>query len=508
MPHRVANFLRTSSTNIVHIKKQNRKSSSRDRQVVQLSPYASDAEEHSHAPAAKMHDLTDVVKKSHHRLSLPFVRSNSKDRAAAAASSSSLALDWSIESPPIVFYGNPQESTGALVSGQMFLDVKEDVVEIESFAAVLNIHVNHKRPFQSHCSDCQNQYTELESWRFIAQPTKLNRGRHAYPFSVLLAGHLPATMDTPLIAIDYEFSADAKYSVPSTVHKSTNSVAAPAPLRFRRPFHVTRSQPELELPHHSVRVFPPTNIKASAHYMTVIHPQGVNKVTLRLDGLASHNAKGKTVDMWKLKRLSWRLDENIKTISPACEKHVPAEDATTEDSAGKKGSPRKDVRLLGEKQHHSGWKANYSDTDGTVEFEFNYSVNQRRPHSKHLVDVAGDARSRDGTEVTHSLCVELVMSKEYAPEGKPHLAAPTGTGRILRMHYAVTMTDYAGLGVSWDNEAPPVYQDVPPSPPGYPRPQLEMSEPPIDYEFLEPLDAHRASVSSIDEPGDAGSSRS
>ncbi|KAL6357649.1 hypothetical protein LRP88_07822 [Fusarium phalaenopsidis] len=116
---------------------------------------------------------------------------------------SAVSIDWSIESPPVVFHGNAEDSTGALITGQMFLDVKEEAVEIGSFSASLKLHVFQKRPFQSHCTDCQNQYTELQAWQLLAHPTTLRKGRHAYPFSILLGGHLPATMDTPLAAISY-----------------------------------------------------------------------------------------------------------------------------------------------------------------------------------------------------------------------------------------------------------------------------------------------------------------
>ncbi|PHH87117.1 hypothetical protein CDD83_9292 [Cordyceps sp. RAO-2017] len=152
---------------------------------------------------------------------------------------------------------------------------------------------------------------------------------------------------------------------------------------------------------------------------------------------------------------------------------------------------RTETRVLGEKQLHEGWKSDFSGTDGTVDMEFDYCVNQYKPHSRDL-KYACDLKTRDGTEVTHSLLIALIVSKEYAPEGKAHLATQTGTGRILRMHFAVVMTEFPGLGVSWDNEAPPVYQDVPPSPPGYPCD--EGRGPPVEYEDLEALDARRASV--------------
>lgn len=288
-------------------------------------------------------------------------------------------------------------------------------------------------------------------------------------------------MDTPTVAISYEFKADAYVS--RSPHSSSGSCA---PVKFEKILQVKRSMPQPDLPHHSVRVFPPTNIKASAHYISVIHPTGANKVTLRLDGLVNHNEKAKTLEFWRLKKVTWRLEETIKVVAPACERHAPAVASDTE----KKGVLRNETRLLGEKHMHDGWKSNFTSTDGTVDMEFEYSLNHHKQHGRES-RFACDTKTRDGADVTHSLLIELVVSKEYAPEGKPHLATQTGTGRILRMHYGVVLTDHPGMGVSWDNEAPPVYQDVPPSPPGYPS-----QEAPIDYDDLEPLDAHRLSASS------------
>ncbi|KAI5457775.1 hypothetical protein BGZ63DRAFT_427809 [Mariannaea sp. PMI_226] len=465
MPHRVANFLRTSSGNIAQIKKV---AISRSRNS---SPYTSDGEDQPYFPTPKMPDLADGVRK-HHRISLPFGKS-SKDHHA-----SPVTLGWSIESPPVVFHGTPEESTGALITGQMFLDVRHESVEIGTFTASLRLHTVQKRPYQGHCTDCQQQYVELQSWNFLAHPTTLRKGRHSFPFSILLGGHLPASMDTPLVAISYEFSADALITSNFCSHNGSCD-----PIHFEKTFNVKRSIPERALPHHSVRVFPPTNIKASAHYNTIIHPTGQNKVSLRLDGLVTRNEKNKTIDFWRLKKLSWRLEETIKTVAPACSRHLPALNATQPE---KKGLARTEVRLLGEKHLHEGWKSDFSAFEGSVEMEFDYFANQ---YKSRELKYACDTKTEEGTEVTHSLLIELVVSREFAPENKPQMATQTGTGRILRMHYSVVMTDHAGMGVSWDNEAPPVYQDVPPSPPAYPALEL-----PIDYENLEPLNAHSLSV--------------
>jgi hypothetical protein len=84
--------------------------------------------------------------------------------------------------------------------------------------------------------------------------------------------------------------------------------------------------------------------------------------------------------------------------------------------------------------------------------------------------------------------VEMVVSQEYAQVGKPNLVTQTGVGRILRMHFATVLTDRAGLGISWDNEAPPVYQDVPPSPPSYMEETRCLADGTIE-EAIEPLDS-------------------
>jgi hypothetical protein len=478
MPHLVANFLRTSG-NISHIKKTavSRSHTSSRNNSVSTSPCDSDSDEHHASNQVKMPELGDALKK-HHRLSLHFGRSSrhgSRSRSHSPMASGPRApavLDWSIESPPVVLYGPPEESTGALISGLMYVDVAGDDVEVDGFNASLSIVVTHKKPFQGHCADCQTKVTELKSWQFLAHATSLHRGRHQFPFSALLDGAVPASMDSPLVSVSYRFRAEA---VIVRGPASTSCV----PLQFERTLDVKRSLPEPLYPHHSIRVFPPTNIKASAHYTAVIHPSGTNKVTLKLDGLMTHNERVKTVDLWKLKKITWRLEETVKTLSPACDKHLPA-------AADKTTVARSETRLLGEKQLLEGWKSDYSGNDGTVDLEFDYTLNHIKAAAAREAKYACDLKTADGTEVTHALHLELIVSKEFAPEGKPHMATQTGTGRILRMHFAVNMTEYPGLGVSWDNEAPPVYQDVPPSPPGYPL------EPPIEYDDLEELQALHA----------------
>ncbi|KAK9413573.1 putative LDB19 N-terminal domain-containing protein [Seiridium unicorne] len=484
MPHRVTSFFRSPNDSINTIKasvQRRRSPSSRSpattptttprpgstRTVSYPSSIDEEAEERTRstsqtaAPPVRMPESAREKDVSHHRLSFPGLHlggHKSKDHSQQHPLAS---LDWKIESPPAVMYGDAENSTGALVSGQLLLAVKEAPFEVESFKGQLDIHVIRKRPYKDHCHDCANQKTELKSWELIAGPATLTKGMHYYPFSALLEGHLPASTDNSVVTVRYDFTAEVK---PKT---------GPA-LKLAKVINVKRSLPVPETPHHSVRIFPPTNITASVHYPNVIHPIGSNKLELRLEGIIKSNPDVKTIEYWKLKRLSWKIEEHLNTVAPACQKHSPKDPETAEPT--KKGLKRTEARTVGSGDIGSGWKADYS-LNGNVETEIEYQVN---PSLKPVCDM----KSHDGTEVTHQLVIEMVVAQEYAPVNQPKHVTPTGVARILRMHFGTIVTERAGLGVSWDNEAPPIYQDVPPSPPSY-----HCEIPYEEVEILTPLES-------------------
>ncbi len=54
------------------------------------------------------------------------------------------------------------------------------------------------------------------------------------------------------------------------------------------------------------------------------------------------------------------------------------------------------------------------------------------------------------------------------------------------MQFTLLITERSGLGISWDEEQPPMYDDVPASPPGYGRAVIEEYEgEPLPYEELD-----------------------
>ncbi len=81
-----------------------------------------------------------------------------------------------MESPPLVFYGPAASSTGALLSGQLVLNIYDDAMAIESFKMRLALEVTRKKPFHAHCQECAHQSTDLTTWTFLAGPATLRKG--------------------------------------------------------------------------------------------------------------------------------------------------------------------------------------------------------------------------------------------------------------------------------------------------------------------------------------------
>ncbi|KAI0405653.1 hypothetical protein F4802DRAFT_614511 [Xylaria palmicola] len=490
MPHRVVDFFLSPNDSIHSIKQtvQRRTRSRERRQPTRTPSYTSSsdgdevAEDHRPTALARLHEPSKEKHKEHHKehlkLSFPGLHLVGHKTQKDLSQNPNVSLDWRIESSPPIMYGGPDESTGAIISGQLQLHVREESFEVENLEAKFEIRVTQKRPFNSHCQQCARQTTELKSWSFLSEPTVLAPRTHEFPFSLLLEGHLPATADNHLLSIEYVFTAEARPR------------DGGLPLQLRRTIDVRRSLPVPTTPHQSVRIFPPTNITASVHYDAVVHPQTTSSFMLRLDGIGKHSNNSRSVEYWKLKRLSWKLEEVVSTVAPACRKHTPkaAASANAGENGGseaRKGVTRSDTRVISHADLHSGWKADYYSADGSIEAEVQYHTGgPSRP-------VGCDVRGRDGTEVSHRLVVEMVVSQEYMPlTANARHVTPTGVARILRMNFGVVVTDRGGLGVSWDNEAPPIYQDVPPSPPSYDRAviehgsveELSLPSPPIDGE--------------------------
>jgi arrestin-related trafficking adapter 1 len=110
------------------------------------------------------------------RLSLLGLNLSRKGSSRNIAQRQLATLDFVIESPPLVFYGSAASSTGALLSGQVQLNIQNEHMAIETIEMRLALEVTRKKPFRSYCQDCSHQTTDLMAWNFLRGPATLGKG--------------------------------------------------------------------------------------------------------------------------------------------------------------------------------------------------------------------------------------------------------------------------------------------------------------------------------------------
>lgn len=372
--------------------------------------------------------------------------SKSKDRLSAhsprVAPSKPGHFEMIIESPPLVMYGNPSNSTGTLLSGRLKLEVDDPAgeVRLEDFSMVLRATVQTKKPVGKECKDCTEKTDVLKTWTFLSEPKTFYKGQdNQFPYSYLFPGHLPASTNSQLASIQYSLLATG-------VTSSGEKIIMTHPLTLQR---AIQPGPDKS----SIRIFPPTNLTGRVQLPPVVHPIGTFPVTMALSGVVEK--KGESQTRWRLRKLSWRVEEHSKAISTPCPKHAH------KVSEGK-SILHSETRVLGNDELKSGWKTDFDTIGGEIHMEFEASLATKSNHRATC-----DVESPAGIEVKHNLVLELIVAEEFCPNKNTQLITPTGAARVLRMQFALIVTERAGMGISWDEEMPPMYEDVPASPPGY-----------------------------------------
>jgi hypothetical protein len=367
-------------------------------------------------------------------------------------SSADSCIGMHIESPPLVFFGPPKVSTGALLSGIIHIQ-NEERKQWESFTLELQVETLIRRPVHGGCAQCAVTVDTINTWNFISteNPTDSNKEILAYPFSCHLPGHLPATNDNALTRISYWLVATGRSVEGDELH-------------FKRPLHIERSilpSPD----RHSIRIFPPTNLSATVTLPSVVHPGGNFLFDLRLDGIVNKEKSTR----WRLRQLNWRIDETSKAVSPACQHH------SQKLGGNSKGVVHEEVRTVGSGEMRRGWKCDFDSSDGKIEVEVAAGIPVHR-------NAACQMETPNGATVDHVLVVEMIVAEEHRP-GPNKLVTPTGAARVLKMQFKLVVTARSGLGISWDEETPPVYENVPAPPPEYGTPDASTK---ISYADLPP----------------------
>jgi hypothetical protein len=337
---------------------------------------------------------------------------------------------------------NPQTSTGALLSTKIKLVVDDPSgqVTLNKWSRTLRAVSTTKRPVGKDCQACSEHIDILADAEIISKPTTYYASNDNFvPFQFLFQGHLPATTISPMGSIYYELLVNA------TTDKNEK-------ISFTQPLVIQRAIPE-GLPKSSIRIFPPTNLTGHVQLPQVVHPIGTFPITMTLSGIVEKRDTSST--RWRLRKMMWRVEEHYTTTSTPCSNHV----GKVKDG---KAIQYSDNATLGNGELKTGWKTDFDTVGGEIYLEFDASV-ATSPKHRAVCDVD----SQSGIKVNHNLVIELIVAEEFVPLKNSHMITPTGAARVLRMQFALIVTQRAGMGISWDEEMPPTYEDVPDSPPGY-----------------------------------------
>jgi arrestin-related trafficking adapter 1 len=405
---------------------------------------------------------------------LPFGKSKEKSsKHAGTAAPKPARFETTIESSPLVMYGGPSSSSGALLSTKirLFVDDPSGQVTLTKWKRTMRAVSTTKRPVHKDCKACSERIDVLSEADIITRPTTyLASNENTVPFQYLFPGKLPATTACQLGTIYYELLITATTSDGQEII-------------YQKQLELHRAIPEGQ-PKSSIRIFPPTNLTGRVQLPPVVHPIGQFPVSMTVSGVVEKKENAQT--RWRLRKLMWRVEEHSKVTSTPCAKHA----SKVPDG---KALMHTETRTLGADELKGGWKTDFDTAGGEISIEFDASV-ATKPSHKPVCDV----NSPSGTEVTHNLVLELIVAEEFVSHKQPNMITPTGAARVLRMQFALNVTERAGMGIAWDEEMPPMYDDVPESPPGYGSSDrndgawggaeiLEYSGPALEYTDLERL---------------------
>ncbi|KAF4343289.1 hypothetical protein FBEOM_2765 [Fusarium beomiforme] len=359
------------------------------------------------------------------------------------------SLDCQINASPIVI-DNASDSDGSAISGSLLFNI-EETVEVDSLFAVLRVHVAHKKPFKRTCKACKHKVTELKRCHFIETNTTLCRNSYTYPFSYRVPSYVPASMDTSVVSVTYEFEAIASMRRTGSTSQMLETV------KLNRNLSVVRSVPVPSKSLRSSRIYQAAGIEVDCSFDPVMDLSRKNQVTLTMSGLRSCPGNGEDVQFWRVCKGTWILKETIKSTAMPCTKHV-------QESEDKSHEQKKTI-ILGEASFYNGWTID--DNAGTLNMQFPFSI--RKSSTRYTQDT-GDVGD---TSVTHSLVLELQLMKETYPKGNPDLSVRTGVGRILRSEHRVVLSNHARRSDYVTDERLPCYNDLWPAPPVYGERDLE-----------------------------------
>lgn len=365
-----------------------------------------------------------------------------KDKVATQHKSAGPPVTFDIiaESPPALLLGPPEQSSGALYAFKLKLKIAgTSPVTLTALKVTLNVCTTTKRPVAEKCPDCAVHTTTLKEWNLLSQPKTFAVDEYAFPLSYLIPGNAQVTTKGHIGNTEYRF------------HASATSETKEA-FEYSKPLFVNRALRRGN-DKNAKRIFPPLSICMNVTTPSVVFPTGPFNIMAHMTGVTCKLADRSM--RWRLSKLDWRIVEKEKFISPACRKHIA--------SLGGQGDgvAHEHTRVLAAAELRSGWKSDYAED--SIDCEIVCTMEAASRANTTVQPTAGGHLT-----MSHALHIELVFAEDLVMNDRPGRATPTGNARVLRTQFPLVVTTRSGMGVAWDDEQPPLYEDVPESPPVYP----------------------------------------
>ncbi|KAJ3545856.1 hypothetical protein NM208_g2299 [Fusarium decemcellulare] len=352
----------------------------------------------------------------------------------------STTLKIDLETQGIILQDGCGDDSSGTISGRIHLAL-DNATRVERLEAGTRLLVRHKRPRRKACSSCIDKQTELNRCTIISEPRTLAQGKHSFDVSFTIPSQLPASMDNPLVAVEYELDAQV-------------SLSEGAPIVSKRPFGVQRlrkAEDDRGVHHYD---FNSSKIKTTLSLNRVVSPGGSNMVHIRLDNIASRTDVG--FEVWKLKKVTWMVEEAVSMAFPTRSRKSIA---SNHDEDSQEVKHHSETHVLGEKTYTQGWREEEDGSGSYATFDFDYNLS--------ITGLEGYACDEQvGPHVNHALKIELLLEKHFVVPENPWVVSPARAATTLRMTRPIVVADILEASEAY-LMAPPAYNSYEERPPVY-----------------------------------------
>ncbi|KAF5013327.1 hypothetical protein FDECE_677 [Fusarium decemcellulare] len=352
----------------------------------------------------------------------------------------STTLEIDLETQVVILQDGCGDDSSVTVSGRIHLTL-ENAARVERLEAGTRLLLRHERPRRKACSNCIDKETELNRCTIVSEPRTLSQGKHSFDISFTIPSQLPASMETPLVAVEYELYAQVSFS-------EGESVVSKKPFRVQR---LRKAEDDRGIHHYN---FNSSKIEATLSLNRVVNPSASYMVHLRLDNVSSRIDVG--FEVWKLKKVTWMVEEAVSVAFPTrSRKSIPS----IHDEDSQEVKDHSETHLLRKKTYTQGWREEEDGSGSYTAFDFDYNLS--------ITDRQGYACDEQvGPHVTHALRIELLLDKHFVVPESPWVVSPARAATTLRMTRPVVVADLLEASEAY-LMAPPAYNSYEERPPVY-----------------------------------------